>query len=996
MQLQLHQVDARRHLGDRVLDLLPRVHLHQVVLAGHGVDEELHRADAPIPRASTELQRVLAQRDVLRRRQRRGRRLLHQLLVTALDRAIARADGPGRAVHVGGDLHLDVSRAGQPAFDEDGGLTEQPARLVAHALERLGQLLIGLETENRASAGARRGLQRNGEPQRARVGARALEAVGDAMPPGHDRDAEMPGELLRADLVANDAHGLGRGAEERQAEPIAELHEVRALGDEAPPGPHRVGVGLGERALEPLEIEIDDVPLPVSVLDDGSVGELDGLICFADVERVAFGRSIERDGLNRRALLAVEVPHGANQAQGGLGAVHNGDATEIGAHDGLARVSAAGDVSGRGTRRERVQTNSGKGGGRGRIADAVARTQGESNPNASRRECRPPRARRARSSAGSFLQLSRSANRGPERSGLVGRSEGRLTLHYCAMNRPVLRRVTVAVLIVALGVLVRAWNQPTWARHGMVVSQNDLASRVGADVLAEGGTAIDAAVATAFALAVTHPTAGNIGGGGFILFRPAAGEPEAYDFRETAPAAASPTMFLVDGKYNSDRHHNSHVSVGVPGTVAGLHLAWKAHGKVPWPRLVRPAIALARDGFVVTEGLARSLGSVLDDFRKYPGSRAQFTKDGAPYEAGDILKQPDLARTLERIADQGPPGFYAGETAMLIEREMKANGGLITPEDLAKYQARKRTPLRGTYRGFDLIAMPPISSGGTALLEMLNILEGFDLRAMGPGSSDYVHVVTEAMRRAFSDRARWLGDPDFVPSMPIDRLTSKEYAATLRHGISMAQASRSTPTSFEWPTESGETTHLSVVDANRNAVSLTYTLEYGYGSRIVVPGAGFLLNNEMGDFNAGPGLTDETGLIGTEPNLAQPGKRMLSSMTPTIITRDGELFMVTGSPGGRTIINTVLLTVLNVVDFGMNAQDAVDTPRFHHQWLPDVIRFERYGISTDVRANLAGRGHKLEEVRSQGVAEVILWDAKNRVLEGGVDRRASDGGARGY
>lgn len=561
-------------------------------------------------------------------------------------------------------------------------------------------------------------------------------------------------------------------------------------------------------------------------------------------------------------------------------------------------------------------------------------------------------------------------------------------------GRPAPQLVLVLAMLAATS--VGGWNQPTWARRGMVVSQNDLASRVGLEALQAGGNAVDAAVATAFALAVTHPTAGNIGGGGFLVYRPARGEPDTIDFRETAPAAASPGMFLRDGKYDFDLHHNSHLSVGVPGTVAGLHLAWKTYGTLPWPRLVEPAIRLARDGFPVTEGLARSLESVIEDFRRHPGSRAQFTKNGEPYVAGDVLRQPDLARTLERIARDGPAGFYEGETALLIEREMQAHGGLITRADLKAYQAKRRPPLRGTYRGHEIISMPPVSSGGTALIQMLNVLEGYDVAAMGPGSADFVHVVAETMRRAFADRARWLGDPDFNPEMPIARLTSKEYAAELRRSIRLDRASVSTPTTFEWPAEGVETTHLSVVDAERNAVSLTYTLEYGYGSRIVVPGAGFLLNNEMGDFNAGPGLTDERGLIGTKPNLAEPGKRMLSSMTPTIVAKDGDLFMVTGSPGGRTIINTVLLTILNVVDFGMNAQEAVDAPRFHHQWLPDAIRYERFGLARDVRESLERRGHRLEEVRAQGVAEVILWDARRKVLEGGLDRRAPDGGAAGW
>ena len=561
------------------------------------------------------------------------------------------------------------------------------------------------------------------------------------------------------------------------------------------------------------------------------------------------------------------------------------------------------------------------------------------------------------------------------------------------------RSVVVGFALLLVGFLtvpVQTGSTPARTRHGMVVSQSAVASAVGAEVLRDGGRAIDAAIATAFALAVTHPTAGNIGGGGFIVYRPAAGDPAAYDFRETAPAKASPTMFLVDGKYDSDRHHNSHLSVGVPGTVAGLHLAWKSHGTLPWKRLVDPAVALARDGFVVTDGLARSLAAMLPDFRRYPASLAQFSKNGEPYEPGDVLRQPDLARTLSRIADLGPAGFYEGETAELLEKEMLANGGLITREDLKAYQPKRREPLRGTYRGYDVLAMPPISSGGTALLQMLNILEGYDLRASGFGSALTLHRMAESMRRAYADRARYLGDPDFNPTMPIARLTSKAYADELRRSIDDEKASASQPTSFEWPSEGVETTHVSVVDKDRNAVALTYTLEYGYGSRIVVPGAGFLLNNEMGDFNAGPGLTNADGLIGTEPNLAQPGKRMLSSMTPTILARDGKLFMVTGSPGGRTIINTVLQTVLNVVDFGMNAQEAVDAPRIHHQWLPDRINHERFGFSPDTLALLRTRGHELREIGSQGVAEVIVVDAKTGALEGGIDRRAPDGGAAGH
>ncbi len=536
---------------------------------------------------------------------------------------------------------------------------------------------------------------------------------------------------------------------------------------------------------------------------------------------------------------------------------------------------------------------------------------------------------------------------------------------------------------------------PARARNGMVVSQNAIASQVGMEVLLAGGNAVDAAVATAFALAVVHPAAGNLGGGGFLLIRPARGPASVYDFREQAPAAAAPTMFLKDGRYSFDLHHDSPLAVGVPGTVAGLHMAWVDNGRLPWKGLVQPAIALARDGFMVSDGLARSLREVLPRMKPYPASIAQFSRQGVPYETGDLLQQPDLAKTLERIAEKGARGFYEGETAALIEKEMKARGGLVTREDLRAYTIYRRPPLVSTYRGSEVMTVPPPSSGGVVLLQCLNVLEGYDLTGMGFGSSRFVHHVSEALRRAFADRARWLGDPEIVKDMPVGRLVSKEYAAALRKTIREDRASVSSPKSFEWKAESAETTHFSVVDADRNAVALTYTLEDGYGSKIVVPGAGFLLNNEMGDFNAGPGLTDESGLVGTEPNLAGPGKRMLSSMTPTIVVRGGRPFLVTGSPGGRTIPSTVLQTVLNVLDFGMNAQEAVDAPRFHHQWLPDAIRYERHGLSADTREALAAKGHALREIDSQGVAEMILVDAKEGLLEGGCDRRAPDGAAIG-
>ena len=566
-------------------------------------------------------------------------------------------------------------------------------------------------------------------------------------------------------------------------------------------------------------------------------------------------------------------------------------------------------------------------------------------------------------------------------------------------DRTVTRQARALVLVTVLGLIVGgrdADSQPVRSRHGMVVSQEAHATRVGLEVLRDGGNAVDAAVATALALAVTHPTAGNLGGGGFLVFRSASGDAAAYDFREIAPLAATPETFIVDGVYDSGLHHNSHVAVGVPGTVAGLHLAWSQEGVLPWDRLVQPAIALARDGFTISSHLARSLSGVLEQMVEYPASVAQFSKNGVPYEAGERLSQPDLARTLERIAEQGPDGFYQGRTAELIEAEMQTNGGLITQEDLASYRPLKRVPVTGVYRGYEVISMPPSSSGGVALIQMLNILEGYDLADSGFGSARTVHLMTEAMRRAYADRAQHLGDLAFNPTMPVEHLISKSYAEQLRGSIRLDRASTSSPSSFEWAAEGEETTHLSVVDRERNAVSLTYTLEQGYGSKIVVPGAGFLLNNEMGDFNAGPGLTDVDGLIGTTPNLAGPGKRMLSSMTPTIVTRDGRVTMVTGSPGGRTIINTVLQTIVNVVDFGMDTQGAVDAPRFHHQWLPDWLTVESGGFSEETLGLLRRMGHRVTERERQGSAQVVGVDAESELLTGAPDRRARGSTALGH
>ncbi|MFL5483607.1 MAG: gamma-glutamyltransferase [Gemmatimonadaceae bacterium] len=534
------------------------------------------------------------------------------------------------------------------------------------------------------------------------------------------------------------------------------------------------------------------------------------------------------------------------------------------------------------------------------------------------------------------------------------------------------------------------------APHGMVVSASSIASDVGRNVLAGGGNAVDAAIATGFALAVTFPFAGNIGGGGFMVIRFPDGRATTFDFREAAPQLAGPEMFLDSaGNYSFTIHHRSYKSVGVPGTVAGFALAHQKYGKTDWARLVAPAERLAREGFAVPSGLAGSLAGMQKDFQEYPASVAAFSKNGQPYVAGEIFRQPDLARTLARIRDHGRDGFYLGETARLLADDMRRNGGLITAQDLANYQAKERAPIRGSYRGYEIVSMAPPSSGGTALIEMLNILEGYDLGSYGHNSPKYVHLVAEAMRRAFVDRARYLGDPDFVEA-PIDRLKSKSYAAALRRTIDDNRATPSSPAQIARGFESSETTHYSVVDAGGMAVSVTYTLEFGYGLGAVVSGAGFLLNNEMGDFNARPGVTDSTGSIGTPANLARPGKRMLSSMTPTIVARNGQLVAVVGSPGGRTIINTVLQVILNQVDFKMGIQNAVTAPRFHHQWEPDILSIEDNGVPLSTVSALEAMGYRIRMRGTQGTAHSIQIDPQTGSRRGFADPRDADAGAAGY
>jgi gamma-glutamyltranspeptidase/glutathione hydrolase len=558
--------------------------------------------------------------------------------------------------------------------------------------------------------------------------------------------------------------------------------------------------------------------------------------------------------------------------------------------------------------------------------------------------------------------------------------------------------VAVAALPVAAPAqtLVRgAPGETIRAGGGMVVSEHPEASRAGAEVLAAGGNAVDAAIATGFALAVTHPSAGNIGGGGFMVVRFPDGATTALDFRERAPASAHPEMFVdAAGEYSSRMHHRSHLAVGVPGTVAGFDKAHRLYGAMNWERLVYPSVVLAEDGFELSERLAGSIARFVERV-DYPATIAAFSRDGVPYEAGDTLRQWDLAGSLRRIMLNRSAGFYQGETARLIAEEMRRGGGMITEADLAAYRARERAPVVGDYRGYEVISMPPPSSGGVAIVQMLEILEGYDIESLGHNTSRSIHLIAEAMRRAYRDRATFLADPDYV-DVPIHRLTSEAHAAALRATIDRTRASVSSPADVQMATESLETTHYSVVDASGMAVSVTYTLEAGYGSGIVVPGAGFLLNNEMGDFNARPGLTTETGLIGTEPNLARPGQRMLSSMSPTILARDGELVAVIGSPGGRTIINTVLQLVINLVDHRMDFPQAVEAGRIHHQWLPDRISAEEGALSAATVEALESMGHSVVVRGRQGLAHSILIDAATGARIGTPDVRNPDAGAVGH
>jgi gamma-glutamyltranspeptidase/glutathione hydrolase len=541
-------------------------------------------------------------------------------------------------------------------------------------------------------------------------------------------------------------------------------------------------------------------------------------------------------------------------------------------------------------------------------------------------------------------------------------------------------------------------SAPEKAQHGMVVTSHTMATNEALTVLKNGGNAIDAAVTAAFALAVTQPESGNIGGGGFMLISSEKKqEVVAIDYRETAPQGARADMFLTaEGQVDVEASRFSHRSAGVPGTVAGLLMALENYGTIGREQALAGAIRLAEEGFVVTDLFTDGLKASAERLQQHAGSRAIFFKpDGSFCQPGDLFVQKELAATLKRIARHGLAGFYEGETADLLVAEMQRGGGLITHQDLKNYRPVLRQPVQGTYRGYDIFSMSPPSSGGIHVVQILNILEGFPLQDYGLNSARSIHLMSEAMRRAYADRAEYLGDTDFV-KVPVDGLIAKPYAASLRAQIDPLKATPSAQVKpgNPVPYESKDTTHFSIVDQYGNAVSNTYTINFSYGSHIVVEGAGFLLNNEMDDFSAKTGEANAYGLIGSDANKIEPGKRMLSSMSPTIVKKDGKNFLVTGSPGGSRIITTTLQVLLNVIDHRLNIQTAVSEPRVHHQWLPDEIRVEQ-GISPDTVTLLEQMGHKVTQQEAMGAIQSVLIDEQG-TMYGGADPRRSTSSAQGF
>jgi gamma-glutamyltranspeptidase / glutathione hydrolase len=583
-----------------------------------------------------------------------------------------------------------------------------------------------------------------------------------------------------------------------------------------------------------------------------------------------------------------------------------------------------------------------------------------------------------------------------------------MLIQHCSRVRSLIRFFTLCSLCAVLAASVAAAPlRPTHAPHAIVTSVHELASRAGLEMLRSGGNAIDAAVATGFALAVVHPQAGNIGGGGFMLFRTADGKSHFIDFREKAPAAATANMYLdAQGNVVKDSSQVGYKAIGVPGSVAGLIYAQKQYGKLSIEKVVAPAIKLARDGFPLAYEDTQDLKK--DAYlAQFPESKRIFLRDGNFYQPGEIFTQPELARTLERLA-KDPDDFYHGAMARELAAAIHKGGGLVTVEDLAAYEVKEREPVRGSYRGYDIISAPPPSSGGVALVEILNILEGFDLAKLGNRSGDAIHLEAEAFRRAFYDRAEFMGDPDFA-KVPVAQLIDKKYAAAWRDSIdpnhaSLSQTLKRPPRFNELEREAQlhstairepeNTTHYSVVDAEGNAVSVTTTLNDTFGARVTAEGLGFLLNDEMDDFTSKPGTPNGYGLIQGPANTIGPGKRPLSAMTPTIVLKDDKLFLVLGSPGGPTIITTVANVLIGVVDFSLDIEEAVNAPRFHHQWLPDQILVEDR-LSPDTMNILRSKGHKLTVRHFWGDGECIMVDPKTGERLAGADGR-NNGKAVGY
>lgn len=567
---------------------------------------------------------------------------------------------------------------------------------------------------------------------------------------------------------------------------------------------------------------------------------------------------------------------------------------------------------------------------------------------------------------------------------------------------------SLLLLIVLAVCALAAPMRPVHAQHAMVASVHELASRAGVEMMQAGGNAVDAAVATGFALAVVHPQAGNIGGGGFMLIRMADGKTRFLDYREKAPAKATADMYLdAQGNVIPNASLVGYKAVGVPGSVAGMVYAEKKYGKLPLEKVMAPAIRLAREGYPLAWEDAEDLRD--EDLAKFPESRRIFQRDGKYYQQGEILRQPELARTLERI-EKNPDDFYRGEMARELAADIQRGGGLITAEDLANYEVKEREPIRGSYRGYEIVSAPPPSSGGVALLEILNTLEGYDLAKLGNRSAESIHLTAEAFRRAFFDRAEFLGDPDFS-KIPVAQLIDKKYGLAWRESINPEHASASKdlkrPGIFSeleryaglhplvWSgVEPENTTHYSVVDPEGNAVAVTTTLNDTLGSRVTVKGLGFLLNDEMDDFASKQGVPNAYGLIQGPANAIGPNKRPLSAMTPTIVAKDDKLFLVLGSPGGPTIITTVANVLMGVVDYGMDIQEAVNAPRFHHQWLPDSIMLEDR-ISPDTIRLLEGKGHKTSVKHFWGDGECIAVDPKTGERLGASDGR-NNGKAVGY